>query len=225
MAFLGNKVSDELWFVTQLSQVDHPFKMFGGQQRVLVSVCCLASFFAVGCTINPCLDEAVLYGQANKEVICYLDKKIKHGPHMKWYPDSEVKRFERNYDHDILEGPYREWYSNGKLKVEANYRKGMLSGVYRKYYSNGAEWVVARYDDNIRVGIYTEFYKNTSPLIAKSQAKLVYNFNPLGKPEGKQTRYRMNGNPTSEYTYFEGKLVGKRLWKNDGRQAPVLSNL
>ena len=180
-----------------------------------ITLCILV--WMTGCTINPCLDEAVLYGKLNDEVICYQDKKVKHGPHTKWFPDGKFKQFERTYKNDILEGAYKEWYSNGQLKIQASYRDGKLEGTYLQYYSNGQKRVVGRYGDNIRVGVYTEFYKN-------GQKKLYYNFNPIGKPEGKQIRYRMNGFPLSEYTYYEGKMVGRRFWRNDGSQDSVLSH-
>lgn len=176
----------------------------------------LLSGLFFGCTMNPCLDEAVLYGKHNDEVICYKEKKTKHGPHSKWYTDSEFMKFERNYQDDILHGPYKEWYSNGELKTEANYGDGKLEGMFRSYYSNGQPRVIGRYADNVKVGTYKEYFKNGKP-------KLEYNFNPLGKHEGKQTRYRMSGFPLSEYTYFQGKLVGKRFWRNDGSLEPVLS--
>lgn len=173
--------------------------------------------FAFGCTTNPCSDEAVLYGKLNQEVICYLPKKVKHGPHTKWYPKGEFKQFERNYQKDILNGSYKEWYSNGQLKVEANYQGGQLEGTFKKFYSNGNKRVEGRYSENTRVSVYKEYYKN-------GQLKLSYNYSPIGKFEGKQTRYRMNGFPLSEYTYYEGKLVGKRFWRNNGTQEPVLSH-
>ena len=169
-----------------------------------------------GCTLNSCPDDAVLYGKLNKETICYLDGKVKHGTHMKWYPSGEHEMFERTYSKDTLNGPYREWYSNGQLKIEANYNNGKLDGMYLKWYSNGQKRLISRYDKNVRVGTYTEFFKNGKP-------HLEYLFNPLGQPEGKQTRYRMNGFPISEYTYYLGKLVGKRFWRNNGMLEPVLS--
>ena len=173
--------------------------------------------FTFGCTMNPCLDEAVLYGKLNQEVICYLPKKVKHGPHTKWFPKGEFKQFERNYQNNILNGPYKEWYSNGQLKVETNYINGQLEGTFKKYYSNGNKRVEGRYAENTRVSVYKEYYKN-------GQLKLSYNYSPIGKFEGKQTRYRMNGFPLSEHTYYEGKLVGKRFWRNNGTQEPVLSH-
>ena len=226
MPLMRNNESEESLFVSERG----PLTLSQTRKAHLpLSIYAFCSFVCLvlitGCTINPCHEEAVLYGTQNKEVICYAEKKTKHGPHIKWYPDGKNKQFERTYTNDILDGPYREWYSNGQLKVEANYLNGQLSGVYKKYYSNGSKWIIGRYDENIRVGTYTEFYKNKNPIISQSQAKLIFNFNPLGKHEGKQTRYRMNGNPSSEYIYFQGKLVGKRLWRNDGRQEPVLSNL
>lgn len=178
---------------------------------------CILVLCSIGCTTNPCHEEAVLYGKLNHEVICYLPKKVKHGPHTKWYPKSEFKQFERNYHKDILNGLYKEWYSNGQLKVEATYKDGQLDGTFKKFYSNGNKRVEGRYAENTRVGVYKEFYKN-------GKLKLNYTYSPIGKFEGKQTRYRMNGFPLSEYTYYEGKLVGKRFWKNNGTQEPVLSH-
>ena len=166
--------------------------------------------------MSACPDEAQLYGKLNVETICYLEGKVKHGPHTKWYVKGEVRKFERNYLKDTLDGRYREWYSNGQLKVETTYVNGRLNGPYLKWYSNGQKRLVARYVDNVRTGTYTEFFKNGKP-------HLEYIFSPLGKPEGKQKRYRMNGFPISEYTYVEGKLVGKRFWSNNGMLDPVLS--
>ena len=169
-----------------------------------------------GCTLNSCPDEAVLYGKLDRETICYLDGKIKHGTHTKWFPSGEHRMFERTYTKDTLDGVYREWYSNGQLKLEANYDNGKLDGSYLKWYTNGQKRLISRYVSNVRVGVYTEFFKNGKP-------HLEYMFNPLGQPEGKQTRYRMNGFPISEYTYYLGKLVGKRFWRNNGMLEPVLS--
>ena len=226
MPLQGNKKSGEPRPSSRLDQLTRLVTVLVCSRVLrITSIASAILILTSACTINPCLDEAVLYGTLNKEVICYLEKKIKHGPHTKWYPNGESKHFERTYKNDILDGPYREWYTNGQLKIEANYINGQLSGLYKKFYSNGAKWIVGRYAENIKVGTYTEFYKNLSPLTSQSQAKLIYNYNPLGKHEGKQTRYRMNGYPSSEYIYYEGKLVGKRLWRNDGRQEPVLTNL
>ncbi len=186
-------------------------------QAGIKSIVGILLLLASGCTTNPCHDEAVLYGKLSHETICYLPKKVKHGPHTKWYPKSEFKQFERTYENDILDGSYKEWYSNGKIKIEANYTNGQLNGTYTKYFSNGNKRVEARYEQNVRVGVYKEYYKN-------GKLKVNYSFSPIGKYEGKQTRYRMNGFPLSEYTYYEGKLVGKRFWRNDGTQEPVLSH-
>ena len=187
----------------------------------------LLLFTLSGCTLNPCFDEAILYGTPEKETICYLEKKVKHGPHTKWYPKAKatkedpepeaVKAFSRTYRNDALDGSYLEWYSNGQLKTEASYVNGKLSGMIKKYYSNGQLRLSARYNKNIKDGPYKEFFKNGKP-------KLEANFNPIGQREGKQTRYRMNGRPISEYTYYQGKLVGKRFWRYDGSLEPVLTH-
>ena len=187
----------------------------------------LLLWFLTGCTLNPCFDEAILYGIPEKETICYMGKKVKHGPHTKWYPKAKptaededpdaIKVFMRTYNKNVLNGPYYEWYSNGQIKVEAYYDNGKLSGNFKKYYSNGQLRVTARYNANIKDGPYKEFFKNGKP-------KFEANYSPIGKPEGKQTRYRMNGRPISEYTYYEGKLVGKRFWRYDGSQEPVLTH-
>jgi antitoxin component YwqK of YwqJK toxin-antitoxin module len=186
-------------------------------KRTFVPLLATLLIFLTGCTINPCFDDASLYGEVNKELICYQEKKVKHGPHTQWYPKSEVKKFERTYYNDILDGSYREWYSNGQLKTEANYSDGKLHGMYTKYYSNGQKRVVGRYGNNVKTGAYKEFFKNGKP-------KLDYTFNPIGLHEGKQTRYRITGVPLSEYTYYQGKLVGKRFWRLDGSQESVLSH-
>ena len=169
-----------------------------------------------GCTLNSCPDEAVLYGKLNRETICYLNGKVRHGTHTKWYPSGKHRMFERNYRNDTLDGVYREWYTNGQVKLEAHYANGQLNGPYLKWYSNGQKRLISRCVQNVRVGLYHEFFKNGKP-------HLEYLFNPLGQPEGKQTRYRMNGFPISEYTYYLGKLVGKRFWRNNGMLEPVLS--
>lgn len=173
--------------------------------------------FMFACTMNPCNEGAVLYGQNEKEVICYAPKKVKHGSHIKWFPNSEFKKFERNYFNDVLDGEYKEWYSNGQIKVEAYYKNGQLEGAYNKFYSNGNKRLESNYKDNVRVGVYKEYFKNGKP-------RVTYSYSPIGKFEGKQTRYRMNGFPLSEYTYYEGKLIGKRFWRNDGTQESVLSH-
>ena len=193
------------------SMLSHIPKDFG---KIVLCIFVLLTF---GCTTNPCQEEAVLYGKLNQEVVCYLPKKVKHGPHTRWYPKSEFKQFERNYSNDILNGLYKEWYSNGQLKVQATYNNGQLEGSFNRYYSNGNKRVEGRYAENVRVSVYKEYYKN-------GKLKLSYNYSPIGKFEGKQTRYRMNGFPLSEYTYYEGKLVGKRFWRNNGTQEPVLSH-
>ncbi|MAD61168.1 MAG: hypothetical protein CMH49_06625 [Myxococcales bacterium] len=193
------------------SMLSHIPKDFGK------TVLCIFVLLTFGCTTNPCQEKAVLYGKLNQEVVCYLPKKVKHGPHTKWYPKSEFKQFERNYNNDILDGLYKEWYSNGQLKVQATYSNGQLEGSFNKYYSNGNKRVEGRYAENVRVSVYKEYYKN-------GKLKLSYNYSPIGKFEGKQVRYRMNGFPLSEYTYYEGKLIGKRFWRNNGTQEPVLSH-
>lgn len=188
----------------------------GRKRGGLLSVGLLIVSCFTGCTLNPCPDDAVLYGKLQAETICYLEGKVKHGPHTKWFVGTESKQFERTYSHDALDGSYTEWYSNGQTKVKTYYTGGKLNGSYEKWFSNGQKRLVARYLDNRRIGTYTEYFKNGKP-------RLTYAFNELGKPEGKQTRYRMNGYPISEYTYVMGELVGKRFWRENGTLEPVLS--
>ena len=176
----------------------------------------VVSLGGVGCTINPCPDEAVLYGKLHEETICYLEEKVKHGPHTQWHEDGETIAFERTYRKDVLNGAYQEWYSNGQLKVRTYYQNGRLEGEYSKWFSNGQKRLEAYYVGNVRFGSYKEFYKNGKP-------RFTGKFNEIGKPEGKHTRYRMNGFPISEYTYSMGQLIGKRFWRNDGTLEPVLS--
>ncbi len=177
-----------------------------------------------GCK-KKCPEDAMLYGEENKELVC-LDKNNKiHGIHIKWYEienkdtlkseeKTEItppKLFEKSYENGALEGHYKEYYPNGQLKVDATYQKGKINGVYKKYYTNGKVEIIANYlKGHLNAG-YKRYYKN---------GKIMDdgNFNALGKKIGTWVYYRENGLKIREelYSEFGGVVVGRRLWKADG---------
>jgi uncharacterized protein len=167
------------------------------------------------CTPSMCPKESTAHGEMNVEVVCYKGERIKHGKHIKWYPKSEVKLFEREYEDAQLHGSYREWYSNGSPKTLASYNRGQLSGTYKRWYSNGNLQFSADYRDNQRVGRYVEYYKNGKPRLEKT-------FNEYGVLQGLVTQYRSNGYKIRQERYEMGKMLERKYWRADGTPDPVI---
>ena len=141
--------------------------------------------------------------------------KQRHGPNIRWHEGGEIKKYERSYSYNVLDGLYEEWYSNGKPKLRTVYDKGRINGVYKIWYSNGQIKIQASYNGDQRVGSYKEFYRNGNP-------KTEYMYAPNGDFEGLQTTYRKNGFKISELTYIGGKKVGQKFWLPNGQADPVL---
>lgn len=175
-----------------------------------------AVLIAMGCAQGMCPEEASLYGELKKEVICYKDKQEKHGIHIRWHTGGQHKKFKRSYRYNVLHGPYLEWYSNGQPKVSLNYEHGELNGTYKRWFSNGQIHVKGRYSDNGKVGPHLEYYKNGYP-------RFQFNYNELGKFEGQQTEYRSNGYKLRRKIYLKGQLIGKMSWNLDGQLDPILT--
>ena len=176
----------------------------------------LVLFTHNACVNGVCPEESTLYGENSKEIICYKENKEKHGMHIKWHADGKTKKFRRTYKDNQLDGPYKEWYSNGQLKVRLNYLQNHLNGNYTRWYSNGQIHIKASYMNGTKMGAYLEYYKN-------GQIKLEYNFNELGKPDGPQTEYRLNGYKSRRRIYASGKLIGKMSWNLSGRLDPIIA--
>ena len=185
--------------------------------RIVTSLCILfAGFLLPACTQSRCPEESSLYGKMNQEIICYRNQQEKHGVHVRWHTGGKHKKFERSYDHNILDGSYKEWYSNGQLKLSLNYNRGQLDGSYQRWFSNGQIHIKTRYSDNTRVGPFLEYYKN-------GRKRFEYNYDALGKFEGDQIEYRLNGYKLRKRVYTQGRLIGKMSWNLRGRMDPVLN--
>ena len=185
--------------------------------RICMLLCVLpASLLLTACTPSRCPEEAALYGKMNQEIICYRNKQEKHGVHVRWHAGGKHKKFERTYEFGALHGPYKEWYSNGQLKLSLNYKQGQLDGGYKRWFSNGQIHIKTRYSDNTRVGPFLEYYKN-------GRKRFEYNYDALGKFEGEQTEYRLNGYKLRKRVYSQGKLIGTMSWNLRGRLDPVLN--
>ena len=175
------------------------------------------ALICISCSQSQCLEGATLYGKNKKEIICYTEDRVKHGPHTKWHEGGLLKAFERNYTRDTLDGTYRQWYSNGQPKLVISYKNGKLTGSYTRWFSNGQIHIKNQYINNVRTGAYLEFYKNGKP-------KIEFNYDALGRFEGDQIEYRITGFRMRQRTFLKGALIGKKFWRANGLPDPVVQH-
>ena len=75
-----------------------------------------------------------------------------------FYPYSNIKSSEGNYEHGVASGYWKLYYSDGKLLREGNYSNGKLSGYWKFYYPNGLKKEEGNYQNNIKSGNWIYYY-------------------------------------------------------------------
>jgi antitoxin component YwqK of YwqJK toxin-antitoxin module len=122
-------------------------------------------------------------------------------------PDAKVE--EGKYTDSKKVGSWMEYYPNGKLKNKITFENGRPNGYAIMYHENGKISEEGMWKNNRWVGPYKMYYDN-------GQVMQEFNFNTMGKREGKQTYYYENGQVMIEGSWKEGKEDGivKEFYEN-----------
>ncbi len=81
-----------------------------------------------------------------------------NGYKVSYYPNSNIKSAEGNYENGHASGYWKMYYSNGRLMREGNYSNGQLSGYWKFYYANGYKKEEGNYQNNIKSGNWIYYY-------------------------------------------------------------------
>lgn len=124
------------------------------------------------------------------------------------YP-ADAKVEEGKYTDNRKVGPWQEYYPNGKPKHKITFENGRPNGYAIFYHDNGKIKEEGMWKNNRWVGTYKMYYDN-------GQVMQEFNFNSMGKREGKQTYYYENGQVMIEGNWKGGKEDGivKEYYEN-----------
>jgi hypothetical protein len=114
-------------------------------------------------------------------------------------PDAKVE--EGNYKAGLKEGVWIQYYPNGNKKGEYTFVNNRANGPATTYFENGNKqeegtWVVNRW-----VGPYKMYYENGT-------TRQEFNYNQIGKRDGKQVYRNPDGSLQIEVTEVNGKEEG-----------------
>ncbi|GAB4131456.1 MAG: hypothetical protein Fur0041_01880 [Bacteroidia bacterium] len=121
----------------------------------------------------------------------------------KYAPEAKVE--EGRYKDSQKTGVWIEYYPNGNKKSQLTFVNNRPNGHAIMYHENGkpseeGTWVGTRW-----VGDYKLFYEDGTP-------RQTFNYNSLGKRDGRQVYYHPNGKVAIEVNMKEGKEEG---WKKE----------
>lgn len=142
-----------------------------------------------------------LFSQNAGEEINRVDKKgQKQGKWVKYYPDSEVKRYEGTFKDDQPVGEFTYYYPKGEQRSVLTHLKDGKSRV-RNYYPDGTLMAIGVYKDTLRDSTWT-FY---SPYGEKLSVESYI----VGKKYGKSLKFHKNG-----------QVLEELYWENDLENGP-----
>jgi antitoxin component YwqK of YwqJK toxin-antitoxin module len=129
-----------------------------------------------------------------------------HNPAYK--PDTKIE--EGNYIDSRKTGKWISYYPNGNKKEEVMYLKGRLNGPITTYYENGNKKEDGYWKGTHWTGEYRLYYDNDS------LREYAY-YDSLGRRDGKQVYYSLNGQLYLEQNYLHGKENGWTRRYESGR--------
>jgi antitoxin component YwqK of YwqJK toxin-antitoxin module len=162
---------------------------------VALIACSITSFAAASDTLNQ------TDGAGKRQGWWIITGAFKKDP--KYAPSAKVE--EGRYKDSQKTGVWIEYYPNGAKKSELTFVNNRPNGHAVMYHENGKKseegtWVGTRW-----VGDYTLYYEDGVP-------RQQFNYNQLGKRDGKQVYYHPNGKVAIEVNVKEGKEEG---WKKE----------
>jgi antitoxin component YwqK of YwqJK toxin-antitoxin module len=132
---------------------------------------------------------------------------IKDGPFTLYHPKKIVAQ-KGNFKNNIPDGQWQTWYPGGQLKNEGAIINNHLSGTWKYWYENGQPMSERSY-------IYSDSMAGQpahQSYPAYKVEKVLDDFAPDGKLEGKGTTWYENGNKESVLNYHNDSLSGVCAW-------------
>ncbi len=143
-----------------------------------------------------------------KETAQYLDGKLNGANN--YYYDNGKQKIISNYKNDNLDGTYLFYNELGALQQNKRFKDGKLDGLYTSYQSVGEKLIESKavYSNGNIVEKYQEFFP-TGTLNTEIYFK-------EGKPNGKETRYHLNGELNFDFISKDGYVDGyyKKFYPN-----------
>ena len=98
-----------------------------------------------------------LFAQQGEGKLNQVDENgLKQGTWIKYFPGSDIKRYEGQFIDDIPVGIFRYYYPEGQLRSELKYRAEKRSSA-RMFYTDGTLMATGVYSDTLRDSTWT-FY-------------------------------------------------------------------
>jgi antitoxin component YwqK of YwqJK toxin-antitoxin module len=133
----------------------------------------------------------------------YDDNGKQHGKWVRYYPQSQVKRYEGQFNAGVPVGEFLYYYESGKLQTKAQYEKNGTVCYTTSYYGNGEKIAEGIYVNKLKDGEW-KYYDGSDNVIA------IEHF-VNGKKHGASLTYLPGGQLIEEKTYVNGKAQG--VWK------------
>lgn len=138
-----------------------------------------------------------VFAQGGDNTINRIDEKgRKQGVWIKYFPNSEVKRYEGQFKNDKPVGKFSYYYEEGELRTEMFYHHENRSTV-KNYFPNGNLMALGAYVDTLRDSTWT-FYSYEGN-------KIAIEYYIAGKKYGNFKKYHANGQLLEE-RYFENNV-------------------
>ncbi len=159
---------------------------------------------------------------------------IKHGPFVKW-DDNGSKRYEANFDNDVLDGRSTTYFPSGDVAERQDYLKGIKSGRWEKWNRDGIKIAEGFYSNGKKSGRFRYWSRHGEPVSegnfhdeVKSGLWIFYDRDGLvrskftfrnGRKDGKAQMFYANGRVASTGSFKENKPDGLWIYYNEeGRQ-------